>query len=688
MTDQDPTQPFDAPQPGADVTAQPAPAPAAPPAAPMYAQQPPAQQPPANAWAAPPATYGAAVPPPGLDVPMAPVASKPARRNPVRWIAAVLVVALVVVAGLGATLLLTSSTSGTSTVLGYVPADTTTYAEARLDLPGNQRAELAKTLSAFPGFADQAAMNTKLGELMDRVVKSATNGKHDYQTDIAPWFGGQIAVAQGPQDLSGLMNPLASAAPSSTAGPTTGLPACTGGAAATPSPTASGDTSSYPVGALNARYLGLASVSDAKKAEAWVGSALTDMAVKTSDRTCDGVVVHVVQQSSDSYILSLEMGWAILDGKVLVAGDLDSIRLAIATKGTTGLGATANFQKAVGALKGDHLGLVYEALRATYTAQLDAIKASDTDGTATAALSVLASLVPEYVAFDLKAADGNFVSASVEAAPDISPTTNRTSDLAALSPPTTIAMLDSHDVGKVLTAVRAKFAAEPKLEQYVKQLDTALGLAGGWDSTIGWIGDAGFAVTRDGNNVSGGILIRPEDASAASHLFTQLRSLADLSGVTSGVKITDETYKGATITTVDLSSLAPLLESSAGASLGGMTIPSDLKFVYAVTDKVVLMTLDTGFAKAVIDASQGGDSLAKNARYTALLAQTGDKGTAFVWLDVAAVRELVEGALPADARSTYDADIRPYLLPFDALLNTGVYDNGLNRGTTILSIKH
>jgi hypothetical protein len=777
MTDQNPTQPFEAPQPEPGVPAQPAPdaaqptppaapdpawsqpapvappatvapapawsqpasppppsappteplpppaapspyappppyaPPAPPPAQPSYAGQPPespaspyappaaapwvaAGQPPvapAPAWAPPTDPFGAAVPPTGFDVPIAPVASKPKGRNPIRWVAALLVVALVVVAGLGATLLLTSSTSGTSAVLGYVPADSILYAEARLDLPGNQRAEVAKTLSAFPGFADQAALNTKMGEVFDKILKAATKDKHDYQTEIAPWFGGQIAVAEGPGGLSSsLVYPSQSPAPSPTISPTASLPACTGLPVATPSPSPSDDTGNYayPVGSMNIRALVLANVTDPKKAGAWVDSILTDAKTTTTDATCDGVAVHIVSTPSSGFLDTPAMGWAILGDKVLVAGDLDSIRLAIATKGTGGLSTTANFQKAVGALKGDHVSFVYEALRATYSAQVDSLKAADTDGTATAALNVLAGMVPEWVAFDLRAADGNFVSETVEPASDIYPTTNRASDLAAVAPATTIAMLDSHDLGKVLTAIRGKFAAEPKLAKYVKQLDDALGLAGGWDSTIGWIGDAGFAVTRDGNSISGGLLIRPEDSAAAKHLFTQIRSLAALSGATSGVSITDDTYKGATLTTVDLSSLAPALGSSMGGGLGGMSIPSDLKLVYAVTDKVVLMTLDTNFAKAVIDASQGGDSLAKNARFAALLSKSGDKGTSFIWVDLTATRELIENQLPADSRSKYDSDIRPYLLPLDALMSTGVYDNGLNRSTTILSIKH
>ena len=366
----------------------------------------------------------------------------------------------------------------------------------------------------------------------------------------------------------------------------------------------------------------------------------------------------------------------------------NSIRLAIATKGAGGLSTTPNFGKAVAALPGDHVGFMYEALGESFTAQLDPLAAVDTEGRLTALYNVLGSMLPEWMAGDLKAADGNFVFDSVQPATDVQTTTNRTSDLAGLTPSNTIALVDIHDLGKTLGAIRDKLAADPKLEPDVKQLDTALGLAGGFAGTLGWIGDAGFAVTSDGSNVSGGVLIRPDDADAASRLFTQLRSLADLTGVGSGISINDEQYKGATITTVDLSGLTPLLESSLAGELGGMQIPSDLKFAYASTDKVVVLTLDPSFAKAVIDASQGGDSLAKNARFSTLLTKVGDQTTGLVWLDVSATRDLIEAAQPADQQSKYTADIKPYLLPFDALIVHNVYANGLNKGTMVVSLKH
>ena len=98
----------------------------------------------------------------------------------------------------GATLLLTSNTAaGSSAVEAGRPPDATAYYEVRLDLPGSQQAELAEFMAAFPGFDDQAAFPTKLGEIGDRIVRAATDDKIDYQTDIAPWFGGQIGVSQG-----------------------------------------------------------------------------------------------------------------------------------------------------------------------------------------------------------------------------------------------------------------------------------------------------------------------------------------------------------------------------------------------------------------------------------------------------------------------------------------------------------
>ena len=142
---------------------------------------------------------------------------------------------------------LLTGASGTPDVLAWTPADSVTYAEARLDLPGDQQAELAKVLSAFPGFDDQAAFPTKLNEVLDQLVGKASDGKQSYTADIEPWFGGQLVVSLG-------------AVPTS-------------------------------ADASKARCLALASVKDAAKASAWAASTLQTAGATSTTETYNGVTI-------------------------------------------------------------------------------------------------------------------------------------------------------------------------------------------------------------------------------------------------------------------------------------------------------------------------------------------------------------------------------------------------------------
>ncbi|MEI6358566.1 MAG: hypothetical protein WCP53_15915, partial [Verrucomicrobiota bacterium] len=111
-----------------------------------------------------------------------------------------------------------------------------------------------------------------------------------------------------------------------------------------------------------------------------------------------------------------------------------------------------------------------------------------------------------------------------------------------------------------------------------------------------------------------------------------------------------------------------------------------ITFAYAVTPEVIVIGSDARFVKAVLD-SRGGASLATQPRFKDLLAKAGASGGGLAWVDVAAVRDLVAAALPASARASYDADVKPYLAPLDALVATGTTDGDLIRSTIILSIK-
>src|SRR5688572_7714670 len=172
------------------------------------------------------------------------------RRNRTRWLAAGVIVALIVGVTIAGALTLTGS-SPTSTVAGYVPADSAAYGELRLDLPGDQRQEVGEFLAKFPGFADQAALETKLDEVLDRLFSETTEGKQLFTRDIKPWFDGELGFAMGP------------------------LP--TGNALAEPEQAAA-----------STRFLVLVSIKDEVKAKAWFADALADAGTNGTPQTHDG----------------------------------------------------------------------------------------------------------------------------------------------------------------------------------------------------------------------------------------------------------------------------------------------------------------------------------------------------------------------------------------------------------------
>ena len=150
------------------------------------------QSPDWNAAAAP-----AAVSPPTPAAPQAPAAPSTRRRSGLRWLVALVGVAVVLAASARRRL----AGRGPSVHVGgprlRAGRQRRSTPKLRLDLPGDQRQKLGNFLANFPGFKDQSQLEPKLDEALDRLVRSATNGKPDYTTKIKPWFGGQIVVGIG-----------------------------------------------------------------------------------------------------------------------------------------------------------------------------------------------------------------------------------------------------------------------------------------------------------------------------------------------------------------------------------------------------------------------------------------------------------------------------------------------------------
>ncbi len=556
------------------------------------------------------------------------------RRSPLKWIVALVIVALVAGAAAAGTILLTGA-SGTPSVLAWAPADSVTYTEVRLDLPGNQQAELAKVLSAFPGFDDQAAFPTKINEVLDQLVGKATDGKQSYTADIQPWFGGQLSASIGP-------------VPSST-------------------------------DASQARALLLASVKDASKASAWAASTLTASGATSTTETYKDVTITVIQPPAPVAVMAKDIQPAYaVTGSVLALGDLASVKAAIDTGGKTGLNTNAQFQTASATITGDRLAFAYADTAAIVDAASAMVPA--VGGMPAVALpSFLDDVYPPWVASAILAQDSSLVVETRQ--PHVSKlgaAANSVSSIPSLVPADTIALLDAHDVGGALKRLKAMLASDPSLTDGVKQVDSALQLIGGFDAAVGWIGETGIAVTGSGGSVAGGLVIVPTSGDDAQRLFTQLRGFIQLAGGSAGIKLTDESYNGATITVVDL--------SGAGAMAGGVVeVPSGLKVAYAVTDKVVVFGSSVEFVKSVIDAPSGSN-LASTDQFKSALAKADSSNSTLLWLDVAGIRTVAEPLMSGDDLSQYQSDLKPYLEPFQSVIATSASGDDIDEGTLVLSV--
>lgn len=652
MTDQDPTQPYQAPPAGPGPALEPAlpaaqPVPSAlgeapasavaapPPAVPAYAAPPP---PAPAAFAAPLAPPDAATPTP--TVPVEPVATSPRRGGRLKWIVAGVVTLLVAGTAAGATWLLTRD-SGSPAVMDWAPADSIMYAELRLDLPGDQQAELASVMSAFPGFDDQAAFDVKLGEALDQLVGKATDGRYDYQTWIEPWFGGQLSMSMGP------------------------LPASV-------------------AEARDARGLLLASVTDAGKAAAWAGSLLVETGATSASETYDGVTITTVTPP-DGQAGNMTAAYAVA-GPVLAMGDVASVKAAIDTNGSGALAKSDPFSDALASVPGDRLGFAYVDTKAILEAA-QALAGSDVEVFAMDLPSFAIEGQAPWVAMSLRADDDAFVVETrnphvATAAKAVSTETK----VAAVAPPSTVLLVTVHDIGSGIDQLKSMLAEDPSLAEGVKQVEDALAILGGLEAIIGWMGDAGVAITRDGDTVAGGLLVTPTDAEgaeAADRLLTQLKGFVALAGTSSGIRVADQDYNGATITTITIENVGALAGMAGGGDISG--VPDTIEIAYAATDEVVALGYTSDFVKAVLDAKDG-ESLADTERFSSLLARADVAHAAMAWIDVAGVRGLVEGMIPAEQRAEYDADARPYLEAFDALIATSAPGEDLDESTIIIRV--
>ena len=599
------------------------PTPAVPPTAPAQ---------PITAAPGPGSDWGSAPPPAGWSTqggvaygtaPVQPVAVARAPRRGIRWLVAAVVVVLVAVSASAAFYLIAGNGSS-STVAKWAPADSIMYMEARFDLPGDQHDKVGQFLSAFPGFADPSTLDDKLGELLDKAIKSASDDKADFTTDIKPWFGGEMGVS------------------------VSALPTI---------PTFASDgttTSSESLG----REAILLSVTDSAKASAW----LAKTAQGGTAATYNGVDLLTFGTGSGTSAVGV-------DGSVLIAGDLASVHAIIDAKGSGGLAASADYQKAVAAMPKDRVGSLFMETAAYFKAEMATMPEA-----ASTLPKELLDKMPAWIGMSARFESSALVIDEVmPAVAGVASSPDRASTLAGHLPASTVATYEVHDLGKGIQDAVTSYEAIPALKDSVTKALAALDQVGGLDSFVGWIGDADVAVTLDGTTIGGGLVVSLADAKAseaAAAKFAALKNLVSLSGLPSA-KVTTEDHAGATITTIDLGSVKDLVGASGGdtTSIAGTPEVADARVAlsYTVTDTLAIVGIGgDGFVKAVLD-TKAGSSLADQPRYTAAFAAAGASNAGSMYIDLKAIVSAVEARLPADSRAAYERDVKPYLAPLSAI---------------------
>ncbi len=614
----------------------------------------PSAEAPTQAWSPPtpptaPALAEAAAPVVPQPVQAAP-ASKPVKGGRLRWAAALAVVAVVLGATVAIAALLTGATSQAS-VLRYVPQDTIVYGELRLDLPGDQRQAAGEFLSKFPGFADQAALDTKLDEALDQLIGNQTDGKQSFTKDIKPWFDGEFAFAVGPLPKEAL----------------------------------SGNGS-----AADARALILLSVKDQAAASAWFADVLSESGATSTTQDYKGVTLTIVTPTGDT---AMAAAFAILGGNVAVAGDVASVKAAVDTDGSSSLASDPNFKAASGAPKDDYFGFAYVDAQALAGSALDA------SGANTSNIEVfgksLTDLVPDWIAFDLRIEPDALVGTANTPHVDrpFGPTTGPVDKVVDHVPSSAIALIAGNDVGSTLEGAFAELGKDPTTKDMVDGIDGIAGVFGGVPDAVGWIGDAGLVIDQAGSELEGGLVIVPTDPAKATKFFTTLKSFIALGGSTAGLTVRDEAYGDATITivSVDLDSVGAMAGAMTGGAPGGatdgMSLPTGtLELAYSVTDDVVVIGSSPAFVKRVLD-TEAGTSLASNPTFTDAVGRVGTDATGLTYLDIASMRALAEGQMSGEELAKYKSDVQPFLEPFEAFAATSTVGGDLDTMTSVITVK-
>jgi hypothetical protein len=655
----DPRRPEDASPPAPEAPSAP-PAAAPPPAdaprvadaPPPAAGPPPQRYGPADTFLAAPEPPPQAAPPatgvPPMEQTTVAETAPRSRGNGARWFVALLLTALIVAGGLAVLLLTQRGTTETAAGPAYMPPDSVMYGELRLDLPGDQRENLGRFLSKFPGFADQSTLDVKLDDVLDRLIGGATEQRYKYSMDIKPWFGGQLTVSvTAPSDLDNVERTMAPP-------------------------------------------LVVVSVSDRAKAQEALDRLRADAASQGtvfSSNDHQGTTIWTAALGGDASPALDGFHYALTDDALLLGGRLADMRAALDRKrsGTDSLATVPGFQDALRGLRSDRLATFY-VNTTSFKALAEQQFAQDPNAPGISTMRDFLRRFPDFLVAQLHLEPDRLVAETRTRLPEQADQppigeSSVTDDVPADS----LAYFEAKGVGEALKRLIAQLKQDPALQSAAPQLEGVEAFLGTrLEDYLAWIGDIGVAVGKEGDTPTVAIVASTTDAVAGKARLDQLTALLRLGGGQLGGGLTVDTadHAGTKITVINI---------DAGGALP-VPVPDDVEapriaLAYAFKGDVLVLGLGDEAVGRILDL-QPADSLASNARFRgALEAAGGVSNGGITYVDLAAARAAFEPLLEGDMHTQYEREIKPYLEPIDLLIGVQLREGDLSLQRTLFIVK-
>jgi hypothetical protein len=447
--------------------------------------------------------------------------------------------------------------------------------------------------------------------------------------DIAPWFGGQVGM----------------------------------GATVPPS-----------IGASSAESTGLfvVTVKDRAKAIAWIEHVADSASLNRS--TYGDADLLVPAAGSGEFAIAV-------NDKVILAGPTTAVKAAVDSGGKSAWTANDDVEAALATVDKDYVMVGVTRVKPLVDA-VEGLIAQQSPGALdrTQIDDTIVAMLPAWFANSARFENDALVTTSVGPAGKIGyETSNHVDQVVSHVPASTLLVVSEHDAGPSLAALIGKFRPLPEAKPFFEGVDKGLSLLGGFDAVVGWWGDTAVVVSKlDDGTIGGGLVIKPRDAAAADRLVTTLTGFVQLGGGSMGATTRTVDHNGTKVTVVDF--------SAAGAS--GLPPGYKPEIAWAANADIAVVGYGEAFVNAVLDAGPG-HALADDARFKGLVDRVGAENIALTFVDIKAVRELLEplarASAPADAWDQYTKHIQPFLQPIDALIATGRKDGSNDRGVTVVT---